>query len=115
MLICAGKSMLKVSEMRQDWSNYSTSFLIELLDKSNNSIERCDLICELVDREQRKGTIRNSSVKKILDRLSESDQVFWNNYLVSDFANAAKDILGFEKYSGDRQETRGLIEVKLNF
>ena len=99
-----------MSGMRKDWSKFSTSLLIEMLDKSNGSIMKCDLICELVAR-----NYHGTSFENALENLSESEQVFWNNYKVSDFADAARHIMGFESYLGERQETRTLIESKLNF
>lgn len=96
--------------MRKDWSKFSSSLLTEMLEKSNGSIMKCDLICELVAR-----NYQGSSFKKVLNELSESDQVFWNNYKVADFAKAAKHIMRFENYSGRKKEIRTLIEAKLRF
>lgn len=96
--------------MRKNWSKFSTQLIIEMLQKEDNPVEVCDLICELTKRKR-----RSSTVHDVLRKLSKSEAVFWNNYLVSDFAIAALDLLTLDAYKGNREEVNRLIESGLVF
>lgn len=96
--------------MRRNWNKFSTQLLIEMLKKDENPIEICDLICELTKRKSHSSTVRD-----ILRKLSKSQAVFWNDYLVADFALAALDLMAWDNYKGDREEVNRLIESGLNF
>ncbi|MGM9920649.1 MAG: hypothetical protein ACI33O_05335 [Bhargavaea sp.] len=104
------KNWDKFSTQLHDWNKFSTQLLIEMLQKDENPIEICDLICELTRRK-----VHSSRVRDRLRELSKSQAVFWNNYLVSDFALAALDLMGWEPYDGSREEVIALIGSGLNF
>lgn len=95
--------------MKANWSKIAPSLLVEILPKET-PINQCAVMCELVRKDARSSAIRNE-----LLRLSKSKDVFWNNYMVSDFANAALDLLGFVPYRGSRSEIKDLISAKLVF
>ena len=92
------------------WKSRGESYLIDTLKNDKNPLEICSIMCELTKRES-----HSSAAREILRELSKLQVVFWNNYLVSDFALAALDLLKWEPYSEDREEVKGLIETKLNF
>ena len=75
-----------------------------------NPIIICQAICELTNRLQ-----QSSEEIQKLKELCDNKTPFWNNYLVSDFAEASLDILGKRKYSGNKHETKRFIEAKLDF
>lgn len=63
-------------------------------------------------------TERGLSDSRTLDairKLKEDSTVFWNQYLVQDFAIAALDILGTEKYNGQSERINVLIQSRLQF
>jgi hypothetical protein len=96
--------------MRKNWNKFSTQLLIEMLQKEDNPIEICDLICELTKRKS-----HSSTVREILRKLSTSQAVFWNDYYVSDFALAALDLMSWDAYEGSREEVNTLIKSGLVF
>ena len=77
---------------------------------NTNPIEDCKEICEIVNKEN-----PTNKDRKALEMFCDNKISFWNNYLVSDFAEAALDILGWKDYSGDRYEVRQLISSRLAF
>lgn len=50
-----------------------------------------------------------------LKDIRKDNRSFWNEFLVSDFADAALDVIGAEKYTGSKEETLRLIESELVF
>ena len=95
--------------MKANWSKIAPSLLVRILPEEN-PINQCAIICELVGKNARSSEIQNE-----LFRLTKSNDAFWNNYMVSDFANAALDLLGYKPYGGNRLETKDLISAKLVF
>jgi len=81
-----------------------------MLSGTNNPIELCGALCELVQRR-----VHSTSFKQAVLRLRTNNTSFWNNYLVSDFATAALHLLGWESYNGDRREVLQLIASGLTF
>ncbi len=96
--------------MRTGLNKIASSLLIEMLPRTESPIEKCNIICEMVRRGR-----HSSRERGIIKIESENNDVFWNNYLVSDFAVAALHLLKWEKYSGDRNEIKELIESGLQF
>lgn len=52
--------------------------------------------------------------KNRIIELSRDDRSVWNEYLVSDFAEAWLDINNIIRYKGDKEEVRVLIDCGLN-
>lgn len=74
------------------------------------TIQKASETCRIVsDRDVSEGAV------SFLKSTISDERSFWNNYLVSDFAYAALDLLGVEKYKGARYEVLRLIESKLVF
>lgn len=95
------------SGMRRDWSKTSSEALVQMLPREN-PINKCGIICELASRDK-----HTSSERSVITSLKNDRSIFWNVYTVSDFACAALDVLGWEKYTGDKEEVNNLIGVKL--
>ena len=77
---------------------------------SGGGTKKCNCLCELVRRADLPPNAADA-----IKQLSDDNSVFWNTYLVSDFAQAAMHILGIEKYEGGRDEIKNLIDSKLIF
>lgn len=103
-------SILEVCGMRTKLNKIASSLLIEMLLGIDNPIEKCNIICEVVRRGK-----HSLSERDAIKNESKNNDIFWNNYLVSDFATAALHLLGWEKYSGNRNEIKELIESGLQF
>lgn len=58
--------------------------------------------------------VKKFQVKVYLDRM-KADNVVVNGYRVSEFAYAALDLLGMERYSGNEPKTKALIKSKFDF
>ncbi len=95
--------------MRQDLTNSSLEEVVEMT-YDKHTIDACNAICELVKRR-----IVSPEVKKALMDQANNEGVFWNYITVSDFSNAAMDILGIKKYEQDNAEVKRLIESNLDF
>lgn len=74
------------------------------------TIQKASETCRIVSNRD----VSESAVSFLKNTMSD-ERSFWNDYLVSDFAYAALDLLGIEKYKGDRHEVLRLIESKLAF
>lgn len=81
--------------------------LIELLGHPN-FIVRSKTICEIAKRH-----LLSEDVKSKLRELKNDDTIFWNRICVRDFALAAMDVLGYEKYQGDDTNVKSLIDINL--
>lgn len=95
--------------MKQNLTELSDDKLIQML-MDKNPITVCNAICEIA-----KSPLHSSKERDELIKLCDNKETFWNNYLISDFAEAALDIIGVQKYIGDRNEVKQLIESKLVF
>ncbi len=95
--------------MSQDWNKFPSNLLIDML-PVENPMNQCGIICELTRR-----GLHSSSSRDAIRKLKDDKSVFWNNYTVSDFAIAALDLMGWDKYSGKREEIRNLINAELSF
>lgn len=95
--------------MKQNLTELSDDKLIQML-MDKNPITVCNAICEIA-----KSPLHSSNERDELIKLCDNKETFWNNYLISDFAEAALDIIGVQKYIGDRNEVKQLIESKLVF
>ncbi len=95
--------------MRRNLRNLSSESLLSMC-YDQNPIVVCEAICEIIRRNS-----KSIEEHDALISLCDNKTVFWNNYLVSDFAEAALDILELKKYSGERYEVRRLISSKLIF
>lgn len=97
--------------MKHAWAKMGRELLTEMI-KSNdvNVLDKCAILCELTKR-----NIHSSSVRDAITPLKSDNSVFWNNYLLSDFACAALHLMGWEKYDGSREEIKNLISSKLVF
>ena len=97
--------------MKNDWSKMSRELLIEIVkSKEVNVLDKCAILCELTKR-----NIHSSSVRDAIVPLKSDHSVFWNTYLLSDFACAALHLMDWEKYDGNREEINNLISSKLVF
>lgn len=94
--------------MRNNLSKLNRELLLETLRSQTNPIELCNIICEITKR-----GIHSSSTREAIAFHKDNQDVFWNTFLVSDFARAALHILKWEKYNGDRREVLKLIESGL--
>lgn len=95
--------------MKANLNDLSSEKLIEMLNDKNPTIV-CQAICELTNRPQ------HSSIEfEQLQKLCDNKTPFWNDFLISDFAEASLDILGQVKYTGNKNEVKRLIESKLDF
>ena len=83
--------------------------LVEML-YSDGITLKCGAIAELTRRK----IIDNDVINRIKE-LKKDNGSFWHDYLVSDFAYAALDVLGIDRYMGNKKETKELINVKLDF
>ncbi len=95
--------------MKPNWNKFDSSLLVQML-PVENPLNQCGIICELTRR-----GLHSSTCRDAIRKLKDSKAVFWNNYLVSDFANAALDLMGWDDYSGEREETINLISTQLRF
>lgn len=95
--------------MKKNLDNISSESVLSMLYDANPIIV-CEAICEIVRRKNYSSTTHDT-----LQEICQNKKAFWNNYLVSDFAEAALDLLGWTKYSGSRHEVRNLINSKLVF
>ncbi|MBR4514598.1 MAG: hypothetical protein IKO61_06910 [Lachnospiraceae bacterium] len=95
--------------MRKDLTDVSADTLVSML-SDKNPINVCSAVCEITRRTQHSPIEQTELVK-----LKNNKDSFWNNYIISDFAEAALDILGWIKYKGNRKEVKNLIESKLVF
>lgn len=95
--------------MKKNLNKISSESLVAML-KETNPVNVCGAICEIVKRDHH---IDEEQVE--LKKLIKNKNSFWNNYLISDFAEAALDILGWMKYKGSRREVIQLIDSKLVF
>ena len=62
-------------------------------------------ICEAVKRQ-----LRSENAKNAIVRSKTDNRKFWNQYYVSTFADAALDLLGFQKYTGTDDDIKALIK-----
>lgn len=85
------------------------NYLIAGYIKDNNVVMKVRAICESVKRD-----LSSSDVISAIQDASCDQRSFWNQYLVSDFAEAALDVLGIKKYEGERRQVLEMIEVKLD-
>lgn len=67
-------------------------------------------ICETVIRR-----IKSKEAINAIRNLKQDDRVFWIQYNVGMFAEAALAILGVEEYRGESWEVRNLIISNMNF
>lgn len=75
-----------------------------------NFIVRAKAVCEAVNRHlEDPGTIEAIQI------LKGDSTLFWNQYLIQDFAFAALDILGVEKHRGENERVDALIASQLHF
>ena len=95
--------------MKKSLNKANTSKIFEML-YSGKSISICEALCELVHRD-----IHTEDAEKAISDLENNQLSFWNQYKVSDFAIAAKDLLGYGNYDGNREEIKTLISCKLQF
>lgn len=95
--------------MKQNWNKFESGLLVKML-PVENPLNQCGIICELTRR-----GLHSSSCRDAIRSLRDNTAVFWNNYLVSDFANAALDLMGWDDYNGERDEVKALISARLAF
>lgn len=76
----------------------------------SNIILRVKAICEAAGRKNSYTTFQPAIEEAKLD-----ERVFWNQYRVCDFAIAALDVMGLQKYKGKNEVINGLIQSKLQF
>ena len=55
--------------------------------------------------------VTDKRVVDIIKDLKTSDMIEWNSCRISDCAYAALDLLGIEKYEGDKMEIRDFIDT----
>lgn len=96
--------------MKSSLNKMGIHLLAEMLKSTDNPIEKCEIICEMVNR-----GIHSVSTRNAIARHKKDNSVFWNTYYVSDFATAALHILGWEEYAGNRREIKRLINSGLRF
>lgn len=75
-----------------------------------NFIVRVRAICEAVDRR-----LDDAKTIEAIQALKNDSTSFWNQYLIQDFAFAALDILGVEKYKEKNERVDALVESQLHF
>lgn len=75
-----------------------------------NFIVRARAVCEAANR-------RLDDPKTIgaLQALKSDSTLFWNQYLIRDFALAALDILGVEEHRGENERIDALVDSQLHF
>lgn len=95
--------------MRVDLSKKTNKEIVAAI-KNENVIISCVAICETTKRKNDTNDVIEALIEK-----KESQESFWNNYLVSDFARAALHLLGKEEYTGKREEVLELIKANLIF
>lgn len=81
--------------------------LAEML-KHEHFIVRTSAIWETVNRHN-----LDKDVVSLLKDLKKDETKFWNFIKVQDFAFAALDILGVEKYAGDNEYVKRLIKDEM--
>ena len=99
--------------MQKNYHDLETKTLVDYISQGN-IIDCCASICEIVSRVRSRGMELNTDAKNAIKTRRNDDSVFWNNYVVSDFAIAALHLLGIDHYAGDRNEICGLINNKLD-
>lgn len=98
--------------MRTNYGNLSEVSDSELLDIISQpyTIPKCGGISEVAKRK-----IRSEPFVERLKELKKDESILVGDTAVFDFANAALDIIGVEKYSGNRVQTKQLIGIGLVF
>lgn len=97
--------------MKDVWAKMGREILIEMIkSKDVNVLDKCAVLCELTKR-----NVHSSNVRDAIIPLKDDTSVFWNTYLLSDFAYAALHLMDWEKYDGNREEIKNLISSKLVF
>lgn len=97
--------------MKNVWTKMDREILTEMIkSKHVNALDKCAILCELTKR-----GIHSSRVREAIAPLKNDNSVFWNTYLLSDFAYAALHLMGWEEYNGNREEIKRLISSQLSF
>ena len=91
-----------------DLSGVSDAELLEIMYQPY-TIPKCGGISEAAKRK-----LRSQAVIERLKELKTDYAVLAGDTTVSDFACAALDIIGIEKYSGNREQTIQLIKIRLD-
>lgn len=94
---------MSLSELIKRIPDMDDREVIEMLNH-NNVLARTRAIWEVSTRR-----LHNDEVKSKLQDMKNDHAKFWENILVCDFAVAALDVLGYEKYQGTDEMIKRLI------
>lgn len=75
-----------------------------------NFIVRTKAICEVTKRR-----VNTSEAIEAIYKLKNDSTVFWNQYKVQDFADAALELLGERDGTDKNEQVRALVKSKLQF
>lgn len=76
----------------------------------DNFIVRTKAICEVVKR-----GIDTTEAIEAIRKLGKDSTVFWNQYKVKDFADAALELLGVQENVNKNEQVKRLVKSKLLF